>query len=612
MREEELRRFLERLGVDASAIDVDESVTLTVATRSSKETSTVATLPRIDSDLVTLETIAEGGMGTVVLARQISLAREVAVKSARKDTAEEGITALVREAFVTGTLEHPSIVPVHVFGVDADGQPLLVMKRVEGVTWRALLADDEHPAWTTHLGATEDRLEANLGVLTSICRALELAHARGILHRDVKPDNVMLGPFGEVYLLDWGLATRSGTAEPNIVGTPAYMAPELANGEPADETTDVYLLGATLHRVLMGRARHSTGRAVDTILAAALSAPATYPASVPAALARLCNEACALSKAERPSSVRAFRERIAAFGRDRSALAICDVASERLARLQQLLEDAAPKPPADLALAYRLATEARFGFAQARAAFPEHGGSRDGATTSVEAAVELELRQDHVDTAAALIAEAPELAAKLAPRLEAARIAIAETARETDRLRALEHDVDPAVGAPARVGILLLFWGVQLALTIAFARPGHQVDPTTGAMVVAAVGMMLGTCVIVLAFRRRVFANQFNRRAIAALVATQAAVVINRVVGHYRHEDIHRITANDVLVMDLALALAAILVLPRAGYGIPVSLAATIAIELWPQYGTSIFAWSVCLVSPIMIWAAVRQGRATR
>jgi len=202
-------------------------------------------------DIQVTGTLGEGGMGRVLLAEQRSLRREVALKTLKDPAAETVyVDALVREGVVTGHLEHPNITPVHQLGVDASGRPVLVMKRISGVAWSRLLADPEHQAWGTLGAKPDDRLRAHVEILLQVANALALAHSRGVLHRDVKPDNVMIGEFGEVYLVDWGVALElPGDAGPrHLVGTPQFLAPEMLDAQlPLGPGTDVYLLGATLH-----------------------------------------------------------------------------------------------------------------------------------------------------------------------------------------------------------------------------------------------------------------------------------------------------------------------------------------------------------------------------
>ena len=176
--------------------------------------------------------LGRGGMGVVYLARDTALDREVALKIVDR------VHAGGREARVLARLEHPGIVPVHDFGELPDGRAFYAMKRVRG---------DRLDRW---LAAGRDVAE-RLAVFLRVCDAVAFAHAHGVVHRDLKPENVMVGEFGDVLVLDWGIAqvpdaagARAGDA---IAGTPDYMAPEQARGDAdADHRADVYALGGVL------------------------------------------------------------------------------------------------------------------------------------------------------------------------------------------------------------------------------------------------------------------------------------------------------------------------------------------------------------------------------
>ncbi len=261
------------------------------------------------ADLRILSTLGEGGMGLVRRAEQRSLGREVVVKSLRPDKREEVYaSALLREARIAGGLEHPNIVPVHAVGWLDDEGPFIVMKHVDGEPWSARLRAEADEGVLTR----RDKLRANLEVFVELCRAVEFAHSKGIIHRDIKPENVMLGAFGEVYLLDWGLALEVGTHASNSpVGTPGYMAPEMADGSGLVGThSDVYLLGATLHEVLVGRRRHAAQSIDGALLEAVASLPASYEEAVPAELGAIANRACAAKPEERYASASAVREAV--------------------------------------------------------------------------------------------------------------------------------------------------------------------------------------------------------------------------------------------------------------------------------------------------------------
>jgi serine/threonine-protein kinase len=164
-------------------------------------------------------------MGVVELAEQRSLGRLVAIKQPHPGPMDaDAVAALVSEGITTGRLEHPNIVPVHALGRGSDGRAVLVMKRIEGVPLADLVHRADHPRWARE---TRDRLTLFVETAIEVLHALAFAHARGVVHRDVKPENVMLGDYGEVYLLDWGIAAPLGQPADGIAGTPSYMAPEM-------------------------------------------------------------------------------------------------------------------------------------------------------------------------------------------------------------------------------------------------------------------------------------------------------------------------------------------------------------------------------------------------
>jgi serine/threonine protein kinase len=208
---------------------------------------TVAHLRELPDDLAAAdryelkEEVGRGGMGTVFSARDRELDRDVAVKvlHARAPGAAD---RLLQEARILGRLEHPGIVPIHDVGTLPDGRVFYVMKLVRGTRL------DHH---VSAVGALADRLR----IFDRLCDAVAFAHAHGIVHRDLKPENVMIGAFGEVLVLDWGVAKVDGIAgeQGAVLGTPGYMAPEQAAGHAAvDERADVYALGGILAFLLCG------------------------------------------------------------------------------------------------------------------------------------------------------------------------------------------------------------------------------------------------------------------------------------------------------------------------------------------------------------------------
>jgi predicted Ser/Thr protein kinase len=181
--------------------------------------------------------LGRGGMGVVYLARDTVLNRDVALKVLHPTSEDQSIVAaLEREARILARLEHPGVVPIHDVGRLPDGRIFYTMKCIRG---------ERLDRWA----ARGQELTARLGVVLRISDAVAFAHAQGIIHCDLKPENVMVGEFGEVLVLDWGVAAAKGDRPPRtaIAGTPDYMAPEqLMPSQPIDERADVYALGGVL------------------------------------------------------------------------------------------------------------------------------------------------------------------------------------------------------------------------------------------------------------------------------------------------------------------------------------------------------------------------------
>jgi serine/threonine-protein kinase len=217
---------------------------------------------------------ARGGLGEVFVAEDTELHREVALKEIQPEHADNPGSRgrFLLEAEVTGRLEHPGIVPVYGLGHYADGRPFYAMRFVKGDNLKHAV-DRFHES---RKGFDTVEFRQVLRRFLDVCNAVAFAHSRGVLHRDLKPGNVMLGEFGETLLVDWGLAKVVGRAEPkegettlrpssgsdvvrtaagSAIGTPSFMSPEQAEGrlEALGPATDVYSLGATLHCLLTGR-----------------------------------------------------------------------------------------------------------------------------------------------------------------------------------------------------------------------------------------------------------------------------------------------------------------------------------------------------------------------
>jgi len=218
--------------------------------------------------------LARGGMGVVYAGKELRLNREVAIKSLLPGA---DATRFLTESEITARLPHPGIPPVYALGELDDGSPYLVMKLIRGRTLAKLLMERSSPT---------DDLPRFIQIFEQVAQAIGFAHSQGIIHRDVKPLNVMVGAFGEVQVMDWGLAkdlaspesdaggpdegaSLTHTVAGSILGTPGYMSPEQARGESADARADVFALGATLAAILTGKPAFVGTRARESIEMAA-------------------------------------------------------------------------------------------------------------------------------------------------------------------------------------------------------------------------------------------------------------------------------------------------------------------------------------------------------
>jgi eukaryotic-like serine/threonine-protein kinase len=514
-----------------------------------------------EADLVRLRTLGEGGMGRVELARQRSLERDVAIKSLPAETDAAAAASLLREARITGALEHPNIVPVHALALNDAGQPVLVMKRVEGVAWRALIHDPEHPAWQS---ARHDRIGRHVEILQQVCNAVHFAHSRRVVHRDVKPDNVMIGAFGEVYLLDWGIALRldspEDVASKALVGTPAYLAPEMLDGrETVGPWTDVYLLGASLHEALTGRPRHEGRTIRDVLRAAHESAPVEYEASVPWELGAICNRATSADPGARFASALEMRDALTDFLRHRGSVELGEEASRRLDEL-----DAAVAAGCDEE-AHRLSAECRFGFQQALRAWPENAAARAGMTAYLERAFALEVARRNHAAAGALLAEMPERRAVLEAQLEALGRELEAEARAQADLTRLRHEGSFAISLRQRVVVQFgLVASLAVAGVLVLALEGRGVALFTLRNVACAQAVVIVVFLAALALgRRRLLANRVGRQYAVVITADMAACLAATIIGLAAGIPVATVTALCFVMCALTCVFAAVVFAQR-------------------------------------------------
>jgi serine/threonine-protein kinase len=314
---------------------------------------------RSETRLEVLGEIARGGVGIVLRARDADLGRDVAMKVIRDEHLgnDDVLARFVEEAQIGGKLQHPGIVPVYELGLRPQGQPYFTMKLVKGRTFAEIFAERKDPA---------DGRRRLLAQFEAVCHTIAYAHARGVVHRDLKPLNVMLGAFGEVQVVDWGLAKVLDQSRPeskrrppaadvsiietvrggdssihsrvgSVLGTPAYMPPEQARGDvdAVDERSDVFALGAILCEILTGAAPYTgdaallVQKAAEADLADALSRLDACGADPD--LVSLAKSCLSPAPAARPKDAGAVGDRVAA----------CFAASEQRARDAQIAAAAA-------------------------------------------------------------------------------------------------------------------------------------------------------------------------------------------------------------------------------------------------------------------------------
>jgi WD40 repeat protein/serine/threonine protein kinase len=307
---------------------------------------------------------AKGGLGQISVALDQDLNREVALKEIQHQHADNEISRerFVLEAEITGGLEHPGIVPVYALGYGPDGRPFYAMRFVKGDSLKAALEDYHRPDNPNRKdpGARQIQLRQLLGRFVDVCNAMEYAHSRGVLHRDLKPGNIMVGKYGETLVVDWGLAKPVGKREiqseeatlrpssslsssgqtqvGSAIGTPAYMSPEQAAGK-LDElgpASDVYSLGATLYHLLCGQPpfeKESVAENLKKVERGDYRKPRAVSSAVPAPLEAICLKAMALKPDDRYQTARALADDLEHWLADEPVTARPDAVAERLGRI---------------------------------------------------------------------------------------------------------------------------------------------------------------------------------------------------------------------------------------------------------------------------------------
>jgi hypothetical protein len=438
------------------------------------------------------------------------------------------------------------------------------MRRIRGATWEALRADEE---WARTRGA-RDLLEQNLRTFVRVCEIVEFAHAKGVMHRDIKPANAMLGSFGEVYLLDWGLALalndeaaehlpRAGVSR-DLAGTLAYAAPEMvaAVDAPLGPHTDVYLLGAVLFELATGHPPHDKPTVTKTFESIAASPP-VVPADVSPSLAAICARALAKEPSARFADAAALRRDVLAFLRLRDSEHVVLQAQRALDGLRAACRDAGERREI-----YDLYGECRFAFREALHMWPENETARKG--------------------------------------LEAAA---AET-KERERLAKLVHVHDQDTGLRAR-RIFFVALGVSWAAS-QFADPLGAVSHLRFAVTsLLELPLLLFAWVIA----RDMMKTPFNRRLMSAVAVTLVAQAGLFLTTYALGVDLQ---STRIIQLGLWATIAALLTssLERRFWPMTLGIVAALAVTVrWPHLRPLAGAFASLLVTAnvVAIWRRKRD-----
>lgn len=288
-----------------------------------------------------LRPLNKGGMGVVSVALDTELDRSIALKEIREQAADnrEYRARFLAEAEITGKLEHPGIIPIYGLGTYADGRPFYAMRLIRGEKTGSLMDAIERYYKEPNPAERVVEFRSLLGRFLDVCNALSYAHSKGVLHRDLKPDNILLGPYGETLVVDWGLAKAAGRADPastadhvrlnlsgselsptlegGIFGTPGYAAPEQLTGELENvgQRSDVYGLGAVLYCLMTGQAPLSVKEiGLPALIAKAMNGDVPPPRQIRAyidkPLEAICLKAMRTKSADRYESVAALADEI--------------------------------------------------------------------------------------------------------------------------------------------------------------------------------------------------------------------------------------------------------------------------------------------------------------
>lgn len=420
----------------------EQTVSDTVFSIQTREVRPVSDVPCDTLDYELLNIIGQGGVGVVYSARQASIDRNVALKMLRDEyrNLEDHRDKFLAEAVLTGELDHPNIVPIYDLGRSPSGELFYSMKNVVGTPWDRVI--------------TSKSLEENLDILLKVGDAIAFAHSRGVVHRDLKPENVMLGSYGEVLVMDWGIAVPTADFRKSasilrsqaMGGTPAYMAPEMAKG-PIDAigpASDVYLLGALLYEILTGYPPHTGGSVMECVSNAAKNI--IRETSVTGELMEIAIKSMSTLPRRRYRKVQDFQAAIRLYQSHSESISLSDNAEVQLAEAIQLLD-------------YQKFSQAVFAFQEALALWSENTPAQSGLSQAKLEYAKTALKKGDYDLGLSLLDPKDSEQQQLIDKL---KIAIAERDARQNRLKTFRRIAAGLVGFIVIAGVITMFTFYQL------------------------------------------------------------------------------------------------------------------------------------------------------
>ena len=472
------------------------------------------------------------------------------------------------------------------------------MKRIEGSLWTDLLKVDTQSRPTANL-------DRHLSVLADVCNAVHYAHSKQIVHRDIKPGNVLIGEFGEVVLVDWGVAARFDDPAPGVAyGTPGYMAPEMAYGEQVDARTDVFLLGATLHKVLTGRSRNFGPTGMAAMLAATRAEPTDYDDDVPEELAKICNRACALKPTQRFPTAQSFRDALIDFRRHRLSVQFALAASARFDEVKALVAVAEP----DALAIVELGVATCYAFEQALDEWDGNKIARRELQRLLEVLIPWQLQAQDWDKAShsleRLRALTDDAYADLGVTVEVEQ-------RRVQALHKLGQELDLSIGSGWRIAFLMAFAVTAFVYGAAIVGGvwAGAIDDDHRLSLFASATSLLGFSSVLLAFRDRLLRTLVNQRIMYTLLAGFVSVFLHRVMSWGLDVDIHDVYPVDLLLLTLASCVAGITVDLRILWLSGIMAIATLVASLYPAASLEVLSLSIASTGAVMAMLFARWLR---